>query len=45
MFARVLFTNEGLLVFVFLYIVLLQCVYIQGGSDMTGTNCDLFTHK
>jgi hypothetical protein len=20
-------------------------VYIQGGSNMTGTNCDLFTHK
>jgi hypothetical protein len=19
--------------------------YIQGGSNMTGTNCDLFTHK
>jgi hypothetical protein len=20
-------------------------LYIQGGSDMTGTNCDLFTHN
>jgi hypothetical protein len=20
-------------------------IYIQGGSNMTGTNCDLFTHK
>ena len=20
-------------------------VHIQGGSNMTGTNCDLFTHK
>ena len=20
-------------------------VHIQGGSDMTGTDCDLFTHK
>jgi hypothetical protein len=19
--------------------------YVQGGSNMTGTNCDLFTHK
>jgi hypothetical protein len=27
---------------------LFSCVsftYIQGGSNMTGTNCDLFTHK
>jgi hypothetical protein len=22
-----------------------NCRYIQGGSNMTGTNCDLFTHK
>jgi hypothetical protein len=21
------------------------CIYVQGGSNMTGTNCDLFTHK
>jgi hypothetical protein len=20
-------------------------LYVQGGSNMTGTNCDLFTHK
>jgi hypothetical protein len=20
-------------------------VFVQGGSNMTGTNCDLFTHK
>jgi hypothetical protein len=22
-----------------------KSLYIQGGLDMTGTNCDLFTHK
>jgi hypothetical protein len=22
-----------------------KIVYMQGGSNMTGTNCDLFTHK
>jgi hypothetical protein len=21
------------------------CMYVQGGSNMTGTNCDLFTHN
>jgi hypothetical protein len=26
----------------YLYI---SCVLIQGGSNMTGTNCDLFTHN
>jgi hypothetical protein len=24
---------------------LLICVFVQGGSNMTGTNCDLFTHN
>jgi hypothetical protein len=24
---------------------ILYISYIQGGSNMTGTNCDLFTHK
>ena len=23
----------------------LHTVFVQGGSNMTGTNCDLFTHK
>jgi hypothetical protein len=26
-------------------LMILQKLEIQGGSDMTGTNCDLFTHK
>jgi hypothetical protein len=21
-----------------------KCFYVQGGSNMTGTNCDMFTH-
>jgi hypothetical protein len=25
--------------------IFLKNVIIQGGSNMTGTNCDLFTHK
>jgi hypothetical protein len=27
------------------YASLAKCMDIQGGSNMTGTNCDLFTHK
>jgi hypothetical protein len=36
-----IFWVTGLLLLSFDAIVLL----IQGGSNMTGTNCDLFTHK
>jgi hypothetical protein len=26
-------------------VVVIIVVVVQGGSNMTGTNCDLFTHK
>jgi hypothetical protein len=29
----------------FLLLVMYVCLFVQGGSNMTGTNCDLFTHK
>jgi hypothetical protein len=29
----------------FKYLAYFAWVKIQGGSNMTGTNCDLFTHK
>ena len=27
------------------FILIVSQINIQGGSNMTGTNCDLFTHK
>jgi hypothetical protein len=34
---------------IFQSLIILSCfvqvLYIQGGSNMTGTNCDLFTHN
>jgi hypothetical protein len=31
--------------YVYIHIYICLCMYVQGGSNMTGTNCDLFTHK
>jgi hypothetical protein len=31
--------------YIFVCVCVYIYIYIQGGSNMTGTNCDLFTHK
>jgi hypothetical protein len=34
-----------LFIYLFIYVTCSISMIIQGGSNMTGTNCDLFTHK
>jgi hypothetical protein len=34
-----------MMVFLLIHFILLVSKHIQGGSNMTGTNCDLFTYK
>ena len=42
----ILLCSSSRYVCVYVYVCIYVCVYIvQGGSNMTGTNCDLFTHK
>jgi hypothetical protein len=46
-------TSEVIYIYIYIYICVCVCVCVcggggdnvQGGSNMTGTNCDLFTHK
>jgi hypothetical protein len=34
-----------MLLMMIMVVVVVMMMMIQGGSNMTGTNCDLFTHK
>jgi hypothetical protein len=34
-----------IIIIIIIRIIIIIIIIIQGGSNMTGTNCDVFTHK